>query len=65
MNLVEKTPESLVCLIGQCPAIFETDRGTYVVIGQIVQDLEGIKGRIGKNEIAIEIPQKLLAGITR
>lgn len=64
MKLIEKTPETLICLIAQCPAIFETDRDSYVVIGKLLtteQIAVLLNGRVGKEEAAVEFPKELLA----
>lgn len=66
MKLIEKTPKSLSCIIGGCPAVFETDRNTYIVIGKQLTDaqvLSLLKGRIGEDEAAIEFPQHLLGNV--
>lgn len=64
MNILnDLTPSSFSCLIGACPAIFETDQKTYIIIGSVVDSKtvkELLPGRVGKGEIAIEIPQELL-----
>lgn len=64
MKLIEKTPKSMACgPFAGCPAVFETDHGTYIVIGkQLSQDQinKYLAGRVGKNETAIEFPEGLL-----
>ncbi len=66
MKLIEITPKQLQCGIGSCPAIFETDRGTYVVIGRnLVGELpHELKGRVSSHETVIEVPKELLATAT-
>lgn len=64
MKLIEITPESLCCVIGTCPAVFETDSGSYVLIGKVVKDGDSaalLAGRIGPDEVAIEIPKEFLS----
>ncbi len=62
-SLKEITPLTFNCGVALCPAIFKTDQNTYIVIGSVV-DSETIEkllpNRVGKGEIAIEIPQELL-----
>lgn len=61
--LKDITPSSFNCGIAVCPAIFETDQRTYIIIGSVVDSKtvkELLPGRVGKGEIAIEIPQELL-----
>ena len=57
----ELTPESLKCLIGACPAIFETTDNSYLVIGKLKKENAVPKGRVGSDEVLIEIPKELLA----
>lgn len=66
MKLTEITPKQLQCGIGACPAIFETDHGTYVLIGRNLADVlpNELKGRVGTHETVIEIPKELLAAAT-
>ena len=58
----ELTPKNMVCApLPICPAIFETDKGSYVVIGKITNAKRlGISKRVGKDETVIEIPKKLI-----
>ena len=46
---------------GNCPTLFATDRGTYVVQGWKVTDAEALTGMdIPDHETAVEIPAALL-----
>ena len=66
MKLRDITPKSLQCIISSCPAIYETDRGTIVLIGRrldSVRDSGLLPGKVGEGEVAIEIPRELLSGI--
>lgn len=62
MILREITPESLKCGIGACPAIFATDRGTFVLIGKVMPSAlpPTLVGRVGADETVVEIPAQLL-----
>ena len=52
------------CSGGTCPAVFETDRGTYVVQGAIVTDPEALAAmRLPEHETAVEVPASLLASL--
>ena len=66
MKLIEITPKQLQCGIGACPAIFETDRGTYVVVGRNLADElpHELRGRVGSHETVIEVPKELLPTTT-
>jgi len=66
MKLIEKTPKRSICVIANCPAIFETDRDTYVVIGKQLSSKDALnllKGRVGPGETAVEFPKELLQNI--
>ena len=63
------TPKKHRCVIGACPTIVETDKSSYIIIGkilksEIINDLE-LSQKIGKDEIAIEIPKSLLESINK
>jgi hypothetical protein len=52
------------CENRNCPAVYETDRGTLVVQGYVLSDSEALK-QIGlpEGESAVEVPTELLRGI--
>ncbi len=57
----ELTPASMYCAAGGCPAIFETNRQSYILIGKKIDPEKlGISERIGKGEVLIEIPKELI-----
>ena len=57
----ELTPGLEMCMVSCCPAIFETNKKTYAVIGKILNAKElGIDKRIGKNEVLIEVPKNII-----
>jgi hypothetical protein len=60
MKLTDLTPPRFACVIGTCPAVYRTDRGTYVLVGQRLElgELPGV--RIGEGETAIEVSAELL-----
>ena len=61
MKLTDLTPEKYrSCAIAACPALFRTDRGTYVVIGKVLDDGVVPAGRVGPGEIAVELPAELI-----
>jgi hypothetical protein len=51
---------------GDCPTVYETDRGTYLVQGDIVTDPEALaalrshKGGLPDHETVVEIPAELV-----
>ena len=57
----EVTPKEMSCICGGCPAIFETNNNSYVVIGKKINSKSvGLSKRVSKDEILIEIPKKLI-----
>jgi hypothetical protein len=58
----ELTPKDMACgPIGGCPAIFETNKGSYALIGKKLDSGKfGISKRVGKDEVLIEVPKKLI-----
>ena len=50
------------CAGGNCPTIFESDRGTYVIQGYALD--AGRSGvTLGSDELLVEIPADLLNGL--
>ena len=45
-----------------CPALYATDRGTFVVQGKIVSDAQAIAGirALGEDETFVEVPADVL-----
>ncbi|MFA6294860.1 MAG: hypothetical protein WC666_00360 [Candidatus Paceibacterota bacterium] len=63
MKAKEITPVEARCGVGPCPSIFQTNRGTFLVIGPIpaTNDLpRNVRRKIGKGEVAIEVQQNVL-----
>ena len=49
-----------------CPAVHKTDRGTVVIQGWAVTDLEVLRQlRLPEGELAVEIPADLVAEVLR
>ena len=63
-KLIEVTPELFqFCPFSGCPAIFATDRGTYMIIGKRLSNhdrKEMPAGRVAIDETVIEVPQGLI-----
>ena len=60
---VEITPANFRCVSCACPSAFETDRGTFVLVGKKINlndAPEKIRNKIGAGETAIEIPKGLI-----
>jgi hypothetical protein len=68
MKLQNITLKSFSCGIAACPAIYKTENDSFVIIGKNlskkVSDAQ-LKGKIGVDEIAIEIPAGLLSDLNK
>jgi hypothetical protein len=54
------TPAEYRCPMGDCPAVLSTE-GRYVIIGKRLDpEAEGLSGRVGEDEAAVEIPAEML-----
>jgi hypothetical protein len=52
------------CSGGTCPAVYGTDRGTYVVQGARVTDAEALAAlELPEHETLVEVPAELLASL--
>ena len=51
---------------GTCPAVYETDRGTYAVQGTLIIDPDALADcvNVGPDEVVVEIPKELLPYFT-
>ena len=67
MKIIQEiTPKSFQCVLAACPAIFKTNKGSYVLIGKKINAKElGVAKRVGKGEILVEIPVELLNGVIK
>ena len=66
MKIREITPEGLRCVLGACPAVYESDSGTIVLIGRRLDALavaELLPGKVGSDEVAVEIRREFLPGL--
>lgn len=67
MTTVEITPVAFYCVACACPSVFETNRGTYIIVGKklnLEEASQEVKNKIGDGEIAVEIPKGLLDKLT-
>jgi hypothetical protein len=55
------TPEHLRCSIGACPAVYEVDQDTVVIVGAAA-DID-IKALVGDGEAAVLVKKELLANV--
>lgn len=52
------------CMDGDCPKLYETDRGTFVVQGFAVDDEAALATlQLPSGETAVEVPRALLLGL--
>lgn len=66
LGIKEVTPALFNCAVGPCPAIFETERKTYILIGAVIdsETAESLfPGRVGEGEMAVEVPRSLLPDV--
>lgn len=66
MKLKDITPPAFACHeCKTCPALFESDNNTYVLIGKRLPKsvIEQLSGRIGADELAIEVPKGIIDGM--
>ena len=65
MKIRDVTPQRLSCSFGHCPAVYSTEKGTYLVVGSKVNSPENfLSGKVEPNETVIEVPMELIKGLT-
>lgn len=62
------TPENFMCggcPCNKCPAVLETDRDTYMIIGKLLPDsvVTELKHRMADDEFVIEVPKGMIDGL--
>ncbi len=66
MKLKERTPSEFICHSSSCcPAVFETENNSYVIIGKKLpaSAIEQLAGRIGDDEFVIEVPKGMIDSV--
>ena len=66
MKIKEITPEAFICHSSSCcPAVFETDNGSYIIIGKKldVAAVAQLDGRVGADEFVIEVSKGMIDGL--
>ena len=66
MKLKEITPSEFICHSATCcPAVFETENNSYVIIGKKLSASAAaqLAGRIGTDEFVIEVPKGMIDGV--
>jgi hypothetical protein len=51
------------CLDGPCPTVYETDRGTLVVQGYVVDADTAAQFNLPRNETLVEVPKRLFGAL--
>ncbi|TAL27583.1 MAG: hypothetical protein EPN97_17105 [Alphaproteobacteria bacterium] len=63
MKLHDITPPEFICQnCSACPAVFETDNNSYVIIGKkLPPNLQAeLKNRVADDEFVIEVPKGMI-----
>jgi len=63
LKTIERTPVAFQCAACACPSVFETDRGTYILVGKklnLKEISQEIKNKIGDGELGVEVPKELI-----
>ena len=65
-SLHEVTPVKYACIIGSCPAVFETENEYLVVGRQVSPEKLGLdlERRVGPQEAVVAVPKKILNEIS-
>ena len=66
MKLKDITPAEFVCsTCAACPAVFETENNSYVIIGKKLSAAaqESLKTRVAADEFVIEVPKGMIDGL--
>ena len=59
--IYEKTPQENSCALTYCPGIHKTEGETYLIIGKVVNPKDlGLEGKVGDDEMLIEIPKNII-----
>jgi len=65
VELVARDPGSADCPDGDCPGVFRTDRGTFLIQGYRINrgEVSGLGG-VADDEDLVEIPSSLVSALT-
>jgi len=63
MKIIKDLTPNSMCMVGACPAIFETDEQSYLLIGKLTDSSIVPEGRVGQDEVVIEVSKALLANL--
>ncbi|MGB3479833.1 MAG: hypothetical protein WBB67_11815 [bacterium] len=64
MKIKDITPSHMKCILGACPAIYKTDKDSYIIVGKLLskkQLKKVLRKKLGNHEVAVEIPKQLLS----
>lgn len=68
IEAIEITPSTLRCGVGVCPSVFDTQDGSFLIIGKRLEDkdIPGIvKRKIGRDETVIQVPRELIIDLLK
>lgn len=51
------------CYGGECPTVYKTDRGTFVVQGNLVDAVDAAQISVAPHEGIVEIPESLVRAL--
>ena len=59
--LRDLTPQPYkACVAGPCPSLYQTTDGHYLIVGRLVTADSVPAGRVGPDEVVIEVPRDLI-----
>ncbi|MGP1622138.1 hypothetical protein [Prevotella koreensis] len=64
----EITPLAHRCGVGVCPSVFDTDEGSFLIIGKTLEDKnipDIVKRKIGEDETVIRVPKGLIMDLLK
>ena len=65
MKIRDVTPQRFSCTEGHCPAVYATEKGTYLIVGSRVDSAENpLSSKVGLGETIIEVPVELIRQTT-
>lgn len=60
-NIIEITSKADMCMAHACSGIYEDQSNKYLIIGKKANPSDfGLEKKVGKDEVLIEIPKKII-----
>jgi hypothetical protein len=60
MKIKELTPAAAMCVVGACPAIFESEDGLEILLIGKKRSIDALAHRVGADEEIVAIDKRLL-----